>query len=73
MKFIEKTFILEITEDDAKALSDALHTAYINLRSEYEQCGGEMAARKYQQMKSAREFRNVIAGLINRTYCGADA
>ena len=69
----DKTFILEITDKEAKELADVLNTAYKALREEYETKNDQMAATRYHQMESAREFRNMIAGLINLRYCGIDA
>ena len=69
MMLIEKSFILSITEGDAKALSDLLHLAYQTLKSE-ENYGGRDV---YDTINAARDYRNTFADLIDRRYCGDDA
>lgn len=70
MTLLEKTFQIEITEADADMLCNLLHAAYLQRSEAYAANPNPVACK---EMYAAREYRNIIAGLINKTYCGNDA
>ena len=70
MNVIDKKFTLEISEAEARELSDIFHFAYKNLRDEYNKDHNEST---WKKAHSAQVFRNDIAALINVRYCGEDA
>ena len=57
MKVTEKTFTVDLTEDDVKLIVSALHSEYKN----------------YGKSPAIRDLRNAFAGLINIHYIGEDA
>ena len=61
---------LEITADDAEMLSELLHRAYLSCSASYAENPSQVSCK---EMNAAREYRNTVAALINKTYCGNDA
>ena len=70
MNIIERKFAVEISEQEARLLSEVLHYAYKGLGEEYNKSKTEST---WKLAHSAQVFRNDFAGLIGVKYCGEDA
>lgn len=72
MQMLERKFTLEITAEEANALSDVLNSAYKALSAEWED-EEKLNPALYEKVCTAKQFRNAFAGLINKQYMGVDA
>lgn len=75
MKTIERTYTLQITEQEAELLTEFLHSQYKEYKKEYT-AGGGTAEKKIttrKKLQACKEFRDHIANLIGKFYMGEDA
>lgn len=72
MKMIEKTFTIELTEQEIEIITTALHGEYKHIKEM--KCDSPEHSRKmHEKMVNIRGIRNSFASLIGRMYMGEDA
>lgn len=72
MKILNTVHTIELTTDDIELITTALHGQYKTEQELWTQ-DDDPYGRYYDAMNQARDLRNMFAGMINRSYMGADA
>lgn len=74
MKLNEKTFKVELTEEEVNSLCDMLHESF---RVRKQDCADHSKTPEYGTLRNkviaSRNMRNFFATLVNRSYMGEDA